>query len=63
MLDTILKVALGFYLGRTFYLQYNRQQPLRREQEIKSSIIQFLTDNGLTAEQAKQESDSFLNQF
>lgn len=63
MLDTVIKVAIGFYLGRTFYLEYTKQQALKREQEIRDKIILFLQENGLSLREATEESDAFLSDY
>jgi len=60
MFDTLLKVALGFYLGRTFYLEFNKQQALRKEREVKEKITSFLQKHGLSIAEAKAKTDAFM---
>ncbi len=44
---TIMSLAVGFFLGRQLYLQYDKEEALKREQAFKDRIKKLLEENKL----------------
>ena len=57
---TILSLAVGFWLGRQIYLQYDKEEALKKEKVVKDRLRKFLEENGLTKSEAKEQTSDLL---
>ncbi|MDN5201240.1 hypothetical protein QQ008_07700 [Fulvivirgaceae bacterium BMA10] len=57
---TILSLAVGFWLGRQIYIQYDKEEALKKEKVIKARLKKFLEENGLTKSEAKEQTSDLL---
>lgn len=57
---TILSLAVGFWLGRQIYIQYDKEEALKKEKVVKDRLRKFLEENGLTKSEAKEQTSDLL---
>lgn len=57
---TVLSLAVGFWLGRQIYIQYDKEEALRKEEIVKDRLKKYLEENGLTKAEAKEQTKDLL---
>jgi len=58
---TILSLAVGFWLGRQLYTQYDKEQILKKEKHLKKKVKGFLEDEGFSEAEVKGKFDALWN--
>ena len=51
---TVVTLAVGFWLGRSIYINYDKAQAKKKEAQIKRKLSLFLKDNGLSKTELKE---------
>ncbi len=51
---TVLTLAIGFWLGRSIYINYDKAQALKKEASIKKKLKNLLTEYGVTGSEAER---------
>lgn len=57
---TVIALAIGFWVGRQIYINYDKEEARRKEAKAKNRLKQFLEENGLTRTEAHEQSDEIL---
>ncbi len=60
-MKTVFTLAIGLWLGRQIYVTYDRQQALEKEKVVKKRLLQFLKENGITANPTDSKINKILN--
>jgi hypothetical protein len=60
-MKTVITLAIGFFIGRQIYINYDKNEARKKEAAVKDRLKQFLQDNGLNQHDANKESDKILN--
>ncbi|MFY0689151.1 MAG: hypothetical protein JXQ90_18420 [Cyclobacteriaceae bacterium] len=60
-MKTILSLAVGFWLGRQIYIQYDKEEALLKEKAVKKKMRAFLEENGFTKTEAKEQTSELLD--
>ncbi len=56
---TVIALAIGFWVARHIYLNYE-QQALRKEDEVKRRLKNYLEGSGFSAAEAGTEADKII---
>lgn len=59
-MKTVITLAIGFWIGRQIYINFDKEEARLKEQKAKNRLKQFLEDNGLTVTEAKEQADEIL---
>ena len=59
-MKTIITLAIGFWIGRQMYINYNKKEAKRKETELKERLQKFLVGNGITRREAKKQSEQLI---
>lgn len=46
-MKTVFTLAIGIWIGRQIYINYDHQQALGKEEKLKKRLVQFLKENEL----------------
>ncbi len=57
---TLISLAVGFWLGRKLYLQYDKEEALKKEQALKDRLKKVLEESGLTKTEAQEQTSELL---
>lgn len=57
---TVIALAIGFWVGRQIYINYDKEEARIKEAKAKKRLKQFLEENGLTQSEAHEQSDEIL---
>ena len=61
MVRTVITLAVGFWLGRQLYINYDKAEAKKKEAQIKRRLGNFLKENGLTKTALKETTDEIMN--
>ena len=53
-MKTVAALAVGFWLGRQLYINYDRQQAIQREAAVKRRLKNVLADFGISKTEIEQ---------
>ena len=53
-MKTIITLGVGFWLGRQLYINYDKQQALKKEAIIKKRLTSFLEENNFSKAELKK---------
>ena len=53
-MKTIITLAVGFWLGRSIYIHYDRETAKKKEETIKRRLKNILSEYGLSGSQVKE---------
>ncbi len=53
-MKTIITLGVGFWLGRQLYINYDKQQALKKEEIIKKRLTSFLEENNFSKAELKK---------
>ena len=59
-MKTVLTLAVGFWIGRQLYINFDKKEARLKEQKIKKRLQQFLEDNGLTVKEANETTNELI---
>lgn len=57
---TVIALAIGFWVGRQIYINYDKEEARKKEALAKKRLKQFLEENGLTRTEANEQSSEIL---
>lgn len=57
---TIVSLAVGFWLGRQLYIQYDKEEARQKEQRIKARLKEFLEGSGWAKPEATEQAKDIL---
>lgn len=57
---TVIALAIGFWVGRQIYINYDKEEARRKEADVKRRMKQFLEDNGLTRTEAQEQTEEMF---
>ena len=57
---TVIALAIGFWVGRQIYINFDKEEARQKEKEAKKRLNQFLEENGLTVKEAKAQANEIL---
>lgn len=60
-MKTVIALAIGFWVGRQIYINYDKEEALKKEAQVKKRMKQFLEDNGLTQTEAKEQTEEIFS--
>ena len=60
MKNTVITLAVGILIGRYIYINYDKQEALRKEADIKRRLMETLEDMGLSKREARASSRSIF---
>ncbi len=53
MKHTVFTLAIGILIGRYIYINYDREQALKKEARLKQKLFETLEDLGLSRKESK----------
>lgn len=59
-MKTIITLGVGFWLGRQLYINYDKQEALKKETAIKKRLVSFLEEKQFSSAELKQYSKKIL---
>lgn len=57
---TILALAVGFWIARTLYINFDKEQTRKKQATIKKRLTAFLEENGLSPGEAVEQSEKMF---
>ncbi len=60
-MKTVITLAIGFFIGRQIYINYDKNEARKKEAEVKDRLKQFLQENGLNEKDASKQSDKIVS--
>ena len=60
-MKTVITLAIGFFIGRQIYINYDKSEARKKEAAVKDRLKEFLQDNGLSQKEASQQSDKIVS--
>ncbi len=60
-MKTVITLAVGFFIGRQIYINYDKNEARKKEAEVKNRLKQFLQENGLNEKEATKHSDKIVS--
>ncbi|MCB0374448.1 MAG: hypothetical protein KDD04_00860 [Sinomicrobium sp.] len=57
---TVLALAVGFWIARQIYVNFDKQQARIKEAKVKKRLRAFLEENGLSPDEADMQSKRIL---
>lgn len=57
---TVIALAIGFWVGRQIYINFDKEEARQKEREAKKRLKKFLEENGLTVSEAKEQTNEIL---
>ena len=61
-MKTVITLAVGFWIGRSVYIHYDRQTALKKEQAIKKRLKSVLTQYGLSNAQVNKKTREIIGE-
>lgn len=59
-MKTVVSLAIGFWIARQIYINYDKQEARKKEAAIKSKLKAFLEKKGYSSPEAKAQSGKIL---
>ena len=59
-MKTIITLGVGFWLGRQLFINFDRQEALKKETAIKKRLVSFLKEKRFSSTELKQYSNKII---
>ncbi|MEO9870354.1 MAG: hypothetical protein ABJQ69_03565 [Ekhidna sp.] len=57
---SILSLALGFWIARQIYINYDKEAAIHKETQMKKKLKEFLADHGLSLTEADKQTKEII---
>ncbi len=57
---SIMSLALGFWIARQIYINYDKEEAIRKEANMKNKLKKFLADRGLSLSEANKQTEEII---
>lgn len=57
---SIMSLALGFWIARQIYINYDKEEAIRKEADVKNKLKKFLSDRGLSLAEANKQTEEII---
>lgn len=59
---TVITLAVGFWLGRSIYINYDRETAKKKEDAIKKRLKKVLSEYGLSSSEVKETTQEIIGE-
>lgn len=57
---SLMSLALGFWIARQIYINYDKEEGIRKEANMKTKLQRFLADRGLSLAEANDQTEEII---
>lgn len=59
-MKTVIVLAIGFWIGRQIYVNFDKEEAKRKETKLRQRLIQLLQEQGFTKGEAALKTQQLL---
>jgi len=60
-MKTVLVLAIGFWIGRQIYINFDQEEAKQKEAKLKEKLLQYFQKQGFSKKEAELKANSFLS--
>ena len=59
-MKTVLVLAIGFWIGRQIYINFDQEEAKQKEAKLKEKLLQYFQKQGFSKKEASEKVEQFL---